>query len=495
MNQQMTYQQLVGHVSVLMNTGQFQEATRLLKMAVRQSPDVAHLHFLLALAYEAAQLTPQAVRQIRQAITIASHIVDYHKAHARMLVSLERLDDAEKAYDRAIELQPGDDDAIGQKAELHALRQQFDDAKALMAPYLEQEQPPLGVIMAHAKMADRIDDVDRAIGMLESVVADESVNATVRGRMGFQLGRLLDRKGEYDRAFPVFERANSLLALPHDRTALDREIDELIEGWSAERYANLPRTGFSSNRPIFIIGVPRSGSTLTEQILSSHSQVAGAGEWFAFPQSVIKLHTRMKITVQEKWKALDRLTVDLLKEHARAYLAEGRDIDKDAKFLTDKMLANFRHLGYISLMFPKAPIVVCWRDPFDAVLSMYFQDFSQGVTYAHDLRDAAHHYAVFCRVVRHWEGIIPNPVLHVQYEDIVADLEGQAHRLIDFVGLKWEDACLEFHRNARITVTASAQQVRRPIYKSSVRRHEKYASHIGPIREILEQYGCLPEGG
>ncbi|MEQ8850764.1 MAG: sulfotransferase [Phycisphaerales bacterium] len=489
----MSLQQFLNQVQILFQTGRHAEAAAGLRSAISQSPDMAVLHALLAQAQEAMQYPSKAIIAINSALRLEPDNPGFHLVRGRLQMILSDVDAALASFDRVLELKPGDPETIGMKAEWLGIAQRFDEARDCMAPGLAEDPPVPEIVLAHAKMAERLDEEARSMELLNRTIEDPRVPMARRGHYHMQLGRLLDRAGRYEEAFEQFASGNAMLRESYDRAEVDRDVDLMIQAWSKNTYSKLARSGINSERPIFIVGVPRSGTTLVEQILSSHSQVSGVGEWRQLPDVVLHLFRTVRARREDEWRFITRFNERHLRDAARSYLSAGREIDDQAKRLTDKMLANFKHLGMISLMMPNARVIACWRDPYDTCLSCYFQNFAAGVTYSRDLGDAAHHYTIVRRLMAHWEDLIPNPILNVTYEDLVADQENETRRLIKFAGLPWEDRCLEPHRNARITNTASSQQIRRPVYKTAVRRHERYAAHLGPIQEVLQAAGMDPK--
>ncbi|MHA1109282.1 MAG: sulfotransferase family protein, partial [Alphaproteobacteria bacterium] len=265
----------------------------------------------------------------------------------------------------------------------------------------------------------------------------------------------------------------------------ERRVGRLIEYFDRERCAG--PGGSPSELPIVIVGMPRSGTSLTEQILASHSRVVGAGELGEIGQIIGWLghaHNYPK-----------ELPQNALKEAATGYLKYIGKIGRGAARVTDKMPGNFMNVGLITRMFPKARVIHCRRNPLDNCLSCFAQNFrADGLGWSTDLVDLGHQYCQYRRIMAHWRDMLPaGRMLEIDYEDTVADLEGQARKLVDFCGLDWEDACLEFHKTERAVSTASREQVRNPIYTSSVGRWKRYGEGVSPLVESLAACGCGPD--
>ena len=273
----------------------------------------------------------------------------------------------------------------------------------------------------------------------------------------------------------------------YDQPAVERRVDALIEQFDRGYCAGAG--GSSSELPVLIVGMPRSGTSLTEQILASHSRVAGGGELTEINRIGEWLTEAHHYPLPPQPGAL--------KEAADRYLKYVGKIGRGLDRVTDKMPGNYMQLGLITRMFPKARIIHCRRDPMDNCLSCFAQNFSaDALVWSTDLTDLGHQYCQYQRITAHWrDALPPGRMLEIDYEDTVADLEGQARRLVEFIGLEWEDACLDFHKTKRAVVTASREQVRNPIYNTSVGRWRRYGDAIAPLVESLSACGCGPAAG
>lgn len=230
--------------------------------------------------------------------------------------------------------------------------------------------------------------------------------------------------------------------------------------------------------------MPRSGTSLTEQILSCHSQVYGAGEREYLRPRIIELFRAGEGDVVRTMES-GRLNTGALDRAARGYLRDMQRLDRSAARITDKMWNNFLYVGPINLMFPRAKVIHCVRSPMDTCVSCYMLDFSQGHDYSYDLAHIGLYYRSYRRLMTHWHDVLDLPVFEVKYEDMVANQESMTRELLEFLGLPWEDACLRFYESDRPTMTLSTEQVRTPMYNSSVHRYRKYEAHLGQLREAL----------
>jgi hypothetical protein len=232
--------------------------------------------------------------------------------------------------------------------------------------------------------------------------------------------------------------------------------------------------------------MPRSGTTLVEQIIASHPQVFGAGELCHIGAMVAGLPARLQTDTTYP-ECVTMLDERLARSLAEDYLEKLRALGDDAKRVSDKMPANFFNLGLIALMFPNARVIHCRRDPLDVCLSIYFQQFAYGHNYAYDLSDIAVYYRQYKRLMHHWHAVLPLEIHEVQYEKLIADQEAVSRRLIDYCGLPWDESCLEYYKNKRAVQTMSNWQVRQPIYTHSMQRWKHYEKHLDELKEVLAE--------
>jgi hypothetical protein len=292
------------------------------------------------------------------------------------------------------------------------------------------------------------------------------------------MGKYCDDVNDFSLAFQNFKRGNELLktaAEDYDRKARSHFIDELIRVYSRESISKIGAAGSSSSKPVFVLGMPRSGTSLAEQIIASHPAASGAGELDFWTGLLVKD---------------EGLTRSILGEASRPKVAEEylrvlQGVSQSASRVVDKATLNSDYLGLIYSVFPNAHVIYMQRDPIDTCLSCYFQQFLTGMNFTFDLSDLVHYYRDHQRMMAHWRAVLPPGfILDVPYEELVADQETWARRMLDFIGLEWDAQVLEFHSNKRQVNTASAWQVRQKVYKSSVSRWRNYENFIGPLKAL-----------
>ena len=296
----------------------------------------------------------------------------------------------------------------------------------------------------------------------------------------FALAKMSNDAKFYDEAMAEYIAAKAKDAASYDIVQYERRVDSLIEFFNPLFLGARKDFGSPSQRPVFIVGMPRSGTTLTEQIISSHPEVAGAGELgeMASIARHIGDHVRLMSRYGAKLMSMSR---DESAAFAQRYLKFIDRTSREAARVTDKMPHNFEHVGLIALLFPNATIIHCKRDAIDNCLSCYMNAFSDAHAYNTDLGKLGRYYRAYDRLMKHWHKVLPGRIFDNQYETLVADQEGQSRKLIAHCKLEWDDACLNYTENERGVTTISRWQVRQPIYKTSMKRWKPYEKHLGPL--------------
>jgi tetratricopeptide (TPR) repeat protein len=445
------------HLGVsLKKQGRFAEAEANFRKALELRPDYASAHNNLGNALHDQDRIAEAETCYRQAIKFKS---DYPEAYSNLgntLKSEGRLEEAKEALERAI-----------------ALKSDF------VEPHFG-----LSVLKTYAQ-----DDPHLAILEKQRPMIDEHPIET-QIRYWFALGKVYEDIGRYDESFFAYEQGNSLKhsVLAWDETEDDVMLERMMSVFTKEFFAARPRPTYASKAPIFIVGMPRSGTTLLEQILSTHPGVIGAGELKDMNEVVIG--AMPGTDYQQYPNAVSAFSGDEFQRLGEQYIEKVWRNAPEATRITDKMPSNFFYIGMIHLMLPEAKIIHAMRDPMDSCFSCYSRLFNkENVRFAYDLGTLGRYYARYIKLMRHWHEVLPaGTILDLRYEDMVADTEGQARRLLDYLGLPWDDACLEFHNNKRRVKTASLAQVRKPIYKTSVARWKYYEKHLRPLLDIVSAY-------
>ncbi len=310
-----------------------------------------------------------------------------------------------------------------------------------------------------------------------------------RYHLCFALGKGLEDHGDYAESFAYYDRGNRLKReeVGYDWRRVTREIDRQIEHTPAALFAGKAGSGHAARDPIFILGLPRAGSTLLEQILASHSMIEGTMELPNILALSHKLGGRRRIDEEPDYPAnLGDFSAADFVAFGEAFIADTAIHRKSGKpFFIDKMPNNFRHIGLIHLILPNAKIIDARRGATSCCFSGFKQLFAEGQEFTYGLEEVGHYYSDYVRLMAHWDAVLPGKVLRVTYEDVVTDLETQVRRMLDFLDLPFEDACLNFHQTERAVRTASSEQVRQPIFKSGVDQWENFSPWLEPLRAVL----------
>lgn len=472
----------------LQQLGRHDEALSRYRAALDRRPDYAdallNLGGLLLGTYYQVE---QAQQCFERAIALDPANPTGHYGLGNALRAAGRLEEALQRYQRALELSPGHLDAIAKMAGIYEQRREYAKAHEILQPVLHI--PNAEIAIAFAALGRHLGMELEAVRVLEQAQRMTGLDDEQRVELHFARGEIHDAMGHHDLAFTHFEAGNRLGDRGGGRDRDDVGADELIRVYRAQDIAGLPHASVADRQPIFILGMPRSGTSLAEQILASHPQVQAGGELRTIELLVARLRAEGggAVAYPESMKTMDpaRLTA-LAGEYLHALPGdrEGRS------FFTDKMPHNFLHLGIIQQLFPNARVVHCVRDPRDTCLSCYFCNFHGDHPYTRDLGRLGHYYREYQRLMDHWCEVLELPFHRLEYERLVSDQETESRRLLEFCGLEWDPRCLNFHESERFVNTASYNQVRRPMYRSSLQRWRHYREHIGPLEEALG--GLLP---
>ncbi len=497
-----------------------QEAQQLLTRSLQQEPRNANAWSDLGMTMIRADAPEEALQPLSKALSLAPEHPDALNNLAQAFRKLRRFDQARPLLEKLVAIRPDSaharyaladvqykaNDVTGaianfQKAirldpedrririglgDAYESNGQFKQAKMQYLAVLRREpDSPLALAKLLQLREGTIDApwVERAQALADDLETPEDG----RIRLNVALGYLNDRQKSYDEAFRRLQLGYDAQARrdPFDADGYSRAIDSLIEVLTAEFYASAPASGIDSERPIFVVGMPRSGTTLTEQILASHSEVAAGGELSMLLQVSYQIGklSRSGEPYPRGLRSMGRMS---LRQMARRYLDHLDKISTSSARVTDKLPFNFMHLGVIALLFPNARIVHCRRNPLDNCLSCYFTSFAEQIRFANQLDTLGRYYLDYDRLMRHWHAVLPVKIYDLHYERLVQDTETQVRALLDYCGLEWEDACLSFHKTRRGVRTPSRWQVRQPIYTASVQRWQAYAKHLEPLARILE---------
>jgi tetratricopeptide (TPR) repeat protein len=486
-------QALLRSAQALEKAGRLAEAEAAYLRVLALRPDLPDTWYNLARLQRRAGRFEAALASYQEALDRGvSEPEEVHLNRSVIYSDCLRLDEAaERELQAALALNP---DYVPALLNLANLREDFGkqaEAGALYEKILALQPRCYIALARYAGLQRIVRPEDPLIARLRAGIADSGASAADRADLGFALGKALDSGGAWDAAFAAYDAANRASrqsAAPgtgvYDRRAHERLIDELIATFQPGQptAARLPQ----SERPLFICGMFRSGSTLAEQILAAHSQVAAGGELAFLPSLVHSELAPFPATMATVSQAnLDELAARYLDLLARLFPRGER--------VTDKRPDNFLYIGLIKRLFPQARIVHTARDPLDNCLSIYFLHLDHGMSYALDLADIAHYYIQYRRLMAHWRTLYGADIFDLDYDALVREPRSTLERLTQFCGLAWEEACLSFEQGTRAVKTASVWQVRQPLYQRSSGRWRNYAAHIAPLQKALRDAGIATD--
>ncbi|HEY7118772.1 MAG TPA: sulfotransferase [Tepidisphaeraceae bacterium] len=448
--------------------------------------------FKLAMAAWRARRPHDAEKHLREVIRLAPDHPRGYAALSRLYFETGRPGQAAEFITAALRLAPDDAELIIARAYVHEVLGEFDAVARLVRPLIAAGVKSADAAILLSRIASTLKCEREALDYIADVLRGGAPNLSddETARLHFARATVLGRIGEYDLAFEAARQGNECQRVPYDPNATTRFVDRRIDYFTPARLRDLPRASThapatpASRRPVFIVGMPRSGTTLVEQILASHPEVYGAGELTALVDA-FKAGTRQEWTQGQTYPdCLDRLTVRVADQMAGDYLAALASLDTAARYVTDKMHSNFLHLGMIALVLPGCHVIHCVRDPLDTCLSCYMS-LLVGYPHTQDLTTLGLFYQDYRRLMAHWKSVLDLPILDVKYEDVVHDTRGQARRLLEFLDLPWDDRCLRYYEHRRPVATLSSEQVRRPIYTSAIGRWRHYQKHLGALISAL----------
>ena len=439
---------------VLKEQDRFEEAIGCFKKAIGINPNNPQTHFLLAGACAPAALNHEAVKEYQKTLELSPRHPGALLGLGNALKTIGRLDEAVRAYHDCIDVKPNNGETYWSLANLKTYR--FSDEQL-------------------AEMEKRVEE-DNASGDKSEV------------NFLFALGKAYDDRQDYERAWHYYERGNDKqrMLVQYDPVHTETINDGIIEVFDQALLEEKSGSGHPDPAPIFVLGLPRSGSTLVEQVLASHSQVEGTSELPYLGRVATSLNRNRPDGVNYP-KAVRELEAENFAALGEDYVRYAQLHRTEGKpFFVDKMPNNFPTIGFLHLILPNARIIDARRHPLDACVGNYRQHYARGQTFAYDLTDIGEYYLQYQRMMDHWEEVLPGRILTVQYEEVVTDFDNQVRRILDYCNLPWEEDCIRFYETERPVRTASSEQVRQPIYTGALNFWRNYEAHLDELVEILE---------
>ena len=470
-----------------MRLGVLDDAELLLDGARKLEPDNVQVRLDYIQVLRKRQKFEQALEEARSLLETAPDNPQFKSLFAIECMQTGDFDLAIRHFDDILTQLPGDPVTLTSKGHAFKTRGDYEPAVAAYrdATHSHPQYGEAYYSLANLKVYNFSDDEIRNLHEQES---NPNLSHIDRIYFCFALGKAYEDKKDFENAFTYYERGNRL------KKAQSRyNADQMTEELRAQRdvctsslFEERQGVGHKAADPIFIVGLPRAGSTLLEQILSSHSQVDGTLELPNILSLSQRLRRRARVgSTQGYPHNLAELSAEELEGFGRQFIDDTRIHRQDAPFFIDKMPNNFRHIGLIHLILPNAKIIDARRHPMACCFSGFKQLFAEGQEFTYNLSDAGHYYADYVELMDHWDDVLPGKVLRVQYEDVVADLEPQVRRILDYCGLSFEQGCVDYHKTDRAVRTPSSEQVRQPIFKSGLEQWRNFEPWLDPLKAAL----------
>jgi tetratricopeptide (TPR) repeat protein len=472
---------LIGNA--LRGCGREVEGIQHLKVAIRLQPENPRTHHNLGTLLSALGQVDEPIKCYQTALRLKPDAWHIWVALGQLMVTLGRLEKGEKCFDIVIEHNPEHIVALAGKGSVLIRRGQYDKVIALLRSPISRGEREVNLVLVYCNACQQTGVHGEPIRILREMLALPQ-SKPAASMLWHTLAHHLDKAGSAKDAFYAYEQANKLRCLTFDPAHHTAATSATIRAFSRVGMSQMYSSSNIDERPVFIVGMPRSGTSLVEQILSAHSQIYGAGE---------REHVR-EIAGQIARTSGGSLSKGLINGEpasfdvgVKGFLSRLETSGRGSRFVTDKMPQNFLYLGLISRLFPGARIIHCRRNPEDTALSVFFQNFNATYAFSTDLGWIGTYYREYERLMAHWKESLDLPILDVDYEALVADPEVHIARMMSFMDLPLEPACFAPHENRRVVHTASCHQVRKPIYSSSVGRSERYGEWLTPLRAALKR--------
>jgi tetratricopeptide (TPR) repeat protein len=487
------------------------------ELALRLNPNDPSILNQLGLIYQKTRNYGESIFYFRQAIEMNRSCFDAYLNLGNLLSELNRYEDALLNYEKAIECEPSQMDAYSHRGNALKNLNRFEEAAGSYKKAIELNpdfadawtglarlQLELGSFeeaekhygKAHSINPEMVDPLcglaevkgyrveGPIVSEIEKRLSDEDLTSNERAQLIHAFAKICDEAGRYDEAFERFSESKKLLKNNFDIEKVASSYSALASLFSREFVASRNGFGLPDERPVFVVGMPRSGTTLVEQILTSHHQIDGLGELRNIHIISKSLGGGIENPVQFA-EAVRRLTIRDTAKMAQKYCEVFSRSKKQFVRLIDKNPHNFEMLGIIALLFPKAHIIHCRRDPLDTCVSMYTHKFSREHGYNQDFSVLGRYYREYEKLMEHWKNALPIKIFEFDYEKNIEDIESLSRSAISFLGLEWDPNCLNYYKHSRRVATPSLWQVRQPLYSKSVGRWRHYEKHLGPLKEAL----------
>ncbi|MCP4936520.1 MAG: tetratricopeptide repeat protein [bacterium] len=464
----------------------FNDAEAFLRKAVRRAPDFAVAWAVLSASLKEQSKFEEAVEALEKALSLDPKNANWHSNLGNLLLVWGKEERALASFERALAIQPDHASSLHSKG--HVLKTMGDQDDAIRAyRAAARVRPDLGEVCWSLANLKTFRFEPDEIEVMQTQLDSEKLTDQSELHFCYALGKHFEDQEDYPKAFEYYTQggATKRKSVRYDPVEFDYQTNQIIEVFTQEFFEERASFGYSDPSPILIVGLPRSGSTLIEQILCSHSQVDGTAELSDL--MVLAHRTGQNRFDDLKYpESLIDIYADSVEDLGREYIDRTFHHRRGAPFFTDKMPNNFPHIGFLHLILPNAKVIDARRHPLDSCFGTFKQLFAKGQPFSYDLFELGQYYKNYIRLMAHWDHVLPGKVLRVQYEDNVADQESQARRMVEHCGLEWEDQVLRFYETERAVKTASSEQVRQPIYNKSVNSWKRFEAELEELILVLE---------
>jgi tetratricopeptide (TPR) repeat protein len=466
--------------AALFKLGRYKEAENLFRQAIAIRPAYAEAHGNLGVVLRWTGRIPEAEDWLRRALKLKPNYTDARYNLGFTLILRGRLRDANAHFKKVLRVAPRHAEALFGMGQVAGIEGRFDEAGAMYKRALEIN-PKMPIAWAAVAGLRKMTSSDHAWLQGAEEIAASEITSMEEANLRFAMGKYYDDVEDFERAFHSYRRANELqkkVAENYGRDVRSRWVDDLIRVYTRQRCSQVELGASASAKPVFVVGMMRSGTSLVEQIIASHPSAHGAGELGYWSDAVYQHEAAIR---------QGALAPPLKEKLSEGYLRALEGHSADALRIVDKTPVNSDYLGVIHEVFPNARIIYMRRDPIDTCLSCYFQQFLPALNFSMDLSDLAHYYREHRRLMAHWHAVLPpGTILDVPYAELVDDANAWTRKILDFLALEWDERCLDFKNTRRPVMTASFWQVRQGIYKDRVERWRNYRRFIRPLLDLRD---------
>ena len=470
---------------ILFRNQQLDEAMRMIQVAVKIDPkNLLILSYLNQFKNE-QRMDKKMIPVLLKICKLFPEVPESYLIRAEVLYRMGHFDESAKALESVLKIDPKNEIALINLGNYYVEQGLHEEANAYYKRVIDNN-PDQSEAYFNYTSSKIFTKLEPEVELLENKLKEEGLEDKARCNYHFCLSKIYDDLGEFEKAFSHLEIANQLKGTNYDIEAMDSGVQKILDTFSAEYFKQHKPGQRSPDSPIFVFGMPRSGTSLVEQIISSHPGVYPAGEALAIPE-VKAMLTRIFKSRDAYPQCATSFTEELLQLLRKAYYNYLIvKVKYPGKFrIVDKLLGNGLDLGLIYMMFPNAKFIYCRRNPMAVCMSIYRQRFIHDTGYENDLDLIAKHYLLYERIIQHWQKVLPTEIKITAYEDLIDDQKQVTEELLSFCGLEWDERCLEFYKNARHVQTASLIQVHQPIYKEAKDRWKNYQHHLGHLKDYF----------